>query len=803
MSTYYLDYEGGSDAADGTTFANRWKTFTSGATAARIAPGDTVRIMGSPAPTSLGVNGTWTDSLSTGIPNGYKAATSLTNASPIAVTSTGHGFSTGDYVFIQGDATNTNANGVWKITVTSSSVFTLDGSTGNGAGTDANIWPFTNSVVSLASAVTKNIASIGSIGQGRTAWTASANVTCTINTTGSNYWRESHAADIITIASGFTTGKAAYKALGSAVDFSGYKQVSFFIKQSAGTLLATGGITLRLCSDTAGATTVNTIAVPALGRTQAWHTITVDTGGALGSSIQSIALYVATDVGAQTFYISDIIACKDSTSADSLTLDSLIGKNTGTETWYSILGINGSDVYIETNPDNGPTTSSGYSGTTETVTTYKREPIKTAYAAANNTAIHTIQDSGTSGSPITFDGGWNRTDMSTQDGETWFSGGNGNGNGIDIVSKNYVTLNKISTVKYYRGYSIAAGSNITFTNFSSNCNQDIGISVAGVVSNLTMSNLSANNNAFLGISLGALTQGTTINSLYALNNNSKLTSSSAGIQMYSSGTVIDSIGSVSNNYIGIWYQQGGNNVIKSVTSIKSSGSYGIYSYFGAVDNIIYSCGTISGSGFYAINNQASSKLTIYNVITSGSVLGAVQIGGGDIYLRNADIGEATEFVYLANGSGNGASVFSENHDATTDNHYIYKVNGVISSNASTRHTASGISWKMSPTSLVANQSSPLSLSIAKIACTANNLVTVKAWMYRDNTGLTMSLFCAGGQLAGVTSDVTSSMTVGASTWEELTITFTPTEAGVIEILATAYGGTSYNGYVDDMTITQA
>jgi hypothetical protein len=45
---FYLDYEGGNDANDGTTFANRWKTLTSGVTATRIAPGDTIRIMASP-----------------------------------------------------------------------------------------------------------------------------------------------------------------------------------------------------------------------------------------------------------------------------------------------------------------------------------------------------------------------------------------------------------------------------------------------------------------------------------------------------------------------------------------------------------------------------------------------------------------------------------------------------------------------------------------------------------------------------------------------------------------------------------
>ena len=65
MATYFLDYEGGNDANDGLSFANRWKTITAGATAARIAPGDTIKIMGSPDPTSLGINATWTNKSAT------------------------------------------------------------------------------------------------------------------------------------------------------------------------------------------------------------------------------------------------------------------------------------------------------------------------------------------------------------------------------------------------------------------------------------------------------------------------------------------------------------------------------------------------------------------------------------------------------------------------------------------------------------------------------------------------------------------------------------------------------------------
>lgn len=59
---------------------------------------------------------------------------SSTNASPIVVTSTAHGFSNGDIVYIVGHGTNTNANGTWTVANVAADTFELSGSTGNGVG---------------------------------------------------------------------------------------------------------------------------------------------------------------------------------------------------------------------------------------------------------------------------------------------------------------------------------------------------------------------------------------------------------------------------------------------------------------------------------------------------------------------------------------------------------------------------------------------------------------------------------------------------------------------------------------------
>lgn len=63
---------------------------------------------------------------------GFQNITAATNAAPIQVTVTNHGYSTGDIVNIQGVSGNTAANSMWQITKVDANNFTLNGSAGNG-----------------------------------------------------------------------------------------------------------------------------------------------------------------------------------------------------------------------------------------------------------------------------------------------------------------------------------------------------------------------------------------------------------------------------------------------------------------------------------------------------------------------------------------------------------------------------------------------------------------------------------------------------------------------------------------------
>lgn len=64
------------------------------------------------------------------------------------------------------------------------------------------------------------------------------------------------------------------------------------------------------------------------------------------------------------------------------------------------------------------------------------------------------------------------------------------------------------------------------------------------------------------------------------------------------------------------------------------------------------------------------------------------------------------------------------------------------------------------------------------------------------TDVALSLGVLGGQIAGVSSDVTTAMTAAADTWEQVSVTFTPSEAGVVEIsaLISGVGGANFGWF---------
>lgn len=678
-----------------------WKTITSGATAARIAPGDEIRIAKSPAPSSIG-NATWTNLSKT---------------------------------------------------------------------------------VTLASAQTLTVDNC------ETAWTANGSGDCTVTrvAAATDAKQGDYCMKFALDASVQTGVMQAYYEI-SETNFSSYQKLSFWIKNEAA--IADGeSWYVCLCSDTAGATVVDTFKVPAIPSTAQWLplTITKTGGGNLGSVIKSIAVWTGTTAptASKYIYLDNIIACTTS----GLNLQSLISKNTleqstvaatsyGNEGWYGIQSINGVTVLLDGYPNYKPSEGKGYYGATETVTTYKRETIKTSIASASGTVIQAPQDSGTDGNEITYSGGWD-TATSLQIGETFFDGLNGYGYGLS-VSKQYLVIEHLSFIRCVYGIyqsSVYAPNYYGTISDIANCWGGLyirGSNKARITCIINIHNNGGEHGLYIHNSSSCVvTQIVNINS-----------NSSSGIYLSGSFyTNIDHINNVSNNVNGINISYDANYTIINTIDNASYNNYAVTTGYYTNCHLLINNLTSSNNTTSCVYLYSDAKVDhcyINKLTTSGETLFS---GGAELYFNNR--------------------FFVTETDGTAS---IFYIGGLTQTQDTTRHTASGVAWQMSPTSNARNSSYPLELSLAKVKVNSSAEVTVTCYCKLSHaTDVGAKLICKGGQIAGVTTDVTDTKAEDTD-WEQLSISFTPTEGGVVEIIGQGYwrANTADDSiYWDDFNVVQA
>jgi hypothetical protein len=651
VATFYLDFDGGNDSNDGTTFANRWKTITSGATAARTAPGDVIRIMKSPDPVSLGVNGTFTKASAT---------------------------------------------------------------------------------VTLASAVTANIDTC------ETAWTASANVTASTQTTR----KEGSNAVQLAIAAGFTTGLVAYRATGT-LDLSAYNNISFWIRTS----IATAANTFRidLCSDTAGATPVHSFTIDTAFAANTYKPITFKNGAALSSSIQSVAIRALLDPGTNNILIDNIIACND------LHFNSLIGTSSSATNmiWYPIRSINGTTVIIEQEQNNiqGTQTSRGWSEDTTTATAYVRDTIRL-------TAQQTINEAGSTGNNIIYSGGWDRTNMSTQNGVTFVASDRNvmTAQTINTNSLSRLTLEKMAVLWGTTPFSTTGANYLRFLN----CGHYGTSSALTVGVDNYLENYVAISTNSVGISATAAKLQNPIS--YGNVNN--------GIATAGYCIVNDAV-SQNNNAVGL----------------QNTG-------FCIAQDIVCRDNLTSG-----VNNSGGMELN--GLTTSGNATNGIA-NTGLLRLNNASISEATRF----SNSNMMASIRASRYSTFTG--YQFSNAGVAVDDVTTPvHGTATRSYRHVPTTNTFS-GVPFIQPLQPFAVGASTLVTFKIWVQRTNTNVEGRVRLKGWVTPGVDADVTATITAAANTWQELTVTCTPSAAGVVQIDLESYSiGGSGSVYFGDATVTQA
>lgn len=814
MATYYVNPVSGNDANDGLTFANAWKTITDGATAVRIAPGDFIRVMKTPDPTLIGP-GKWNSKIDIKHSEGV-TITGATNTTPITITAVGHGYSADDYIAITAVGGNTNANGLWKIANVTTDTFDLVSSVGNASYTSDGIaTQYTSCVVELTTAATRNISLTDNIGKSSSnsvVWTASANVTTTL---GSQTTDVAPPSMSVTIAAGFTTGKAAYKSI-TSTDFSSYQQLSFKFSQTSGTLLSAGGVKLCLCSDTVGNVIVDEFLIPAQPYLSTnLLAFTIDKNANLGTAIQSIALYVVTDTGATQLYLSDIIASKASESADSLSLTSLIGKNNSSEPFFATRSISDTVILLDIWSTGYGNNGLGYYGSAETASTYKIEPFY-LYPSYNGTGDGaTVNASGTDGNLITFSGGWNDSDMSSVTGTTYFVGSL-SGNGIAVANLSYISISNLNFIRYWNAAYLYYSNYITFSSSTVGTN-DIGLYIDSsnncTVNNLIVTCCQSGIYGF-GLDLYSIFMANTtiagctsgceltnyivaeISSLTVIN--AALCISHEDITSYTANDISVSNGTMSGYAVSLIVVGAATNV--SIFNVAKNGlRIDGADMFTVTDFTVDQCGTIG---------DPNGCVTIDNAVLNNGSFGSVALN------PNNKIKSSTKQsrMNLTNVTGLSTTPFTtyaiplaaltnvSTTDSTVLNGTMYHGLFTAFKDSTTYHGATSNSWKITQTVDYMTANRPIIFPLANIAAVPNVLTTVSVWVKNSASTITGKLICPGWQLNG--TDVSSTTSGLTDTWELLTISFTPTVSSVVNIYIYAYGSQNDYLYVSDMTITQ-
>jgi hypothetical protein len=621
----------------------------------------------------------------------------------------------------------------------------------------------------LSSAVTTNLYREGT-------WTAATNVTCTTSTT-----RKVGATSAsIAIASGFTTGIVAYFNTGT-LDLSNRQQISVRLRTSVA--ISANVLRLRLSSTTNGTTATNEFVINrAMSATNTWYTFVFDYGSALASSIASIALVADSDPGTPTILFDVAFVSKAPSANDSLTLNSLVGKNAANENWYGIAEINGTTLVIDS--DNGSTTGGegrGYTSfaltSSETVPLYKRECFLTTSVAASG-APHSISASGTVASPITISGGWDTTDMSTQTGfdGSFFTSSEGLGFMPTITGSDLI-FEKISVFRYERTYhSGTGGDRIIRRDFH-----------AGHLSNSTP----------LGNARQALTTGGEGKPVYihSFNNASGIGGGQIGFgvpgwvcrELWVSGNR-QGAGIVPPESYGIFIEcVSANNQFMGYSVIGSE-----HRFYGCIakDNV--------NSGF----DLKSSNSKLFNCVTEANSTASIryhsstELGANEIH--DHTYSEATLMTVSATLDRSSRVTFYNDGVPTT-----YWMGYLVEIDEDTKETQTK-STKVSKTAAANVERStynPVTVVLATLTVPAGQTTVFNCRVKRSATGLAARLRVVGGQAAGVGSagvDITDNAAGVADLWETLTITIpAPTYDSKIDVLGEVYENSVGSAAVND------
>lgn len=280
-----------------------------------------------------------------------------------------------------------------------------------------------------------------------TGWTFAANITGAASTT---RWEGTNSVGF-TPASGFTTGQIGYYDLGADTDLSAFSAIH--CAMDCGNVAQT--ITLKLCSDTSATVVVATLTYNGKAAAAGFHSALFNNGAALPNNVRTLSFEVSADPGTTIIRIDAIAACHDpAVTPNSITpwsafsTDQSVANNLSTANDCSFQSIRhfltDTTATLMGSGTSGTQTGCGWphatvsSGTLYVWHGEQNDRLDTN----NNNAVNTIQEAGTASAVSVYEGGYNRTDMSTQDTNGMSVFVISNFAGSFMIMKNYTELRR-------------------------------------------------------------------------------------------------------------------------------------------------------------------------------------------------------------------------------------------------------------------------------------------------------------------------------------------------------------------------
>ena len=668
------------------------------------------------------------------------------------------------------------------------------------AGGDTVKWAKTGGWDSIGSLTYTNKSALLGIGSGRvkvidqcdTLWTGATDVTVARETSPS-YKMHGDACLKMTFATAFTTGKMAYIDFGEGneKDFSAFQAVSLAMTGYASKTLPAGCLELCLCSDANGDVIVDT--VPLMPSSEGVYLSTRSIlygersgGGNLGSSIRSVAFYAAVDPGALYIYIDNIVAVKAKGDANHLCHSCLIGQ--GNTIYDHMWGIQAfeDDSTIKLCDE-------WYGENAGAQASYRVEPA-ICYGAEYLSLVGNNNWS----SPVLYDqyalnsGGWDPT-TDIQDGVTcWRMVPGSSSYSYGVMAPSYPCW-QVEHFIFTPGIRVWRN------------NGYVAIEKCGFAGELDSSTPEINFYS-TSYSAGRVTPCVRLKDIWmtatchyaisATNNGILANYRDLFMDWEWENVTILSAGEIE---MGDVFRFRGKN-IKVCNLHTNNYRNGCWAVIGRV------LGDWEIRGLELKDNDATSdaamyfpsslgRLRIWNLTASGNKA-TFYPNHVEIICEGVTIDDTTIFDTGNLKELGKVALLKKN---APDEHVIYTSRGTIASEVAVRHTAEGIAWKFSPTH---TEGLPIYHKLAQVALEAGVPVTIGVYMRRDNTGVNARLRVPGGQLVGMTqADYTDDLEAAANIWELVSVSFTPTETGVVDVCLEIWGGTTYSVYVDDLSVT--